>query len=98
MKTDPNAWWKQGVIYQIYPRSFADSNQDGVGDLNGITKKLDYLKDLGVDAIWLSPINPSPDKDFGYDVSDYCDVDTRFGSLAYLDQLVAGAHQRGLHV
>ena len=64
MKNDPNAWWKKGVIYQIYPRSFADSNQDGIGDLNGITKNLDYLKDLGVDAIWLSPINPSPDKDF----------------------------------
>ena len=91
-------WWRDGVIYQIYPRSFADGNGDGLGDLPGITSRLDYLADLGVDAIWLSPICPSPDKDFGYDIIDYCDVDPRFGSLADFDQLVAGAHQRGLHV
>jgi alpha-glucosidase len=91
-------WWRDGVIYQIYPRSFADGNGDGLGDLPGIISHLDYLADLGVDAIWLSPIYPSPDKDFGYDISDYCNVDPRFGSLADFDQLVAGAHQRGLHV
>jgi alpha-glucosidase len=91
-------WWRDGVIYQIYPRSFSDGNGDGLGDLPGIISHLDYLADLGVDAIWLSPIYPSPDKDFGYDISDTCDIDRRFGSLADFDQLVAGAHQRGLHV
>ena len=71
-------WWRDGVIYQIYPRSFADSNGDGIGDLGGIVTRLDYLQELGVDAIWLSPINPSPDVDFGYDVSDYLDVDPKY--------------------
>jgi alpha-glucosidase len=91
-------WWKDGVIYQIYPRSFADSNADGLGDLSGIISRLDYLVDLGIDAIWLSPIYPSPDIDFGYDVSDYCSVDPRFGSLVDFDRLVAEAHQRGIRV
>ena len=91
------AWW-QGVIYQIYPRSFADSNGDGVGDLNGIRSKLDYLAGLGVDALWLSPVYPSPDADFGYDVSDFCAVDPRYGSLADFDALLAEAHTRGLRV
>jgi alpha-glucosidase len=91
-------WWRDGIIYQIYPRSFADSNNDGLGDLPGITGKLDYLADLGVDALWLSPIYPSPDKDFGYDVSDYVDIDPRFGSLADFDLLLSEAHQRGLRV
>jgi alpha-glucosidase len=91
-------WWRDGIIYQIYPRSFADSNNDGLGDLPGITGKLDYLADLGVDALWLSPIYPSPDKDFGYDVSDYVDVDPRFGSLADFDLLLSEAHRRGLRV
>ena len=91
-------WWRDGIIYQIYPRSFADSNGDGLGDLAGITARLDYLAELGVDAIWLSPIYPSPDKDFGYDVSDYGDVDPRFGSLADFDVLVREAHQRGIRV
>lgn len=98
MKNDPNAWWKKGVIYQIYPRSFADSNQDGIGDLNGITKNLDYLKDLGVDAIWLSPINPSPDKDFGYDVADYLDIDPKFGTMKDFELLIKEARKRGIHV
>jgi len=98
MKNDPNAWWKKGVIYQIYPRSFADSNQDGIGDLNGITKKLDYLKDLGVDAIWLSPINPSPDKDFGYDVADYLDIDPKFGTMKDFELLIKEARKRDIHV
>ena len=68
-------WWRDGVIYQIYPRSFADSNDDGIGDLVGVLEHLDYLEELGVDAIWLSPINPSPDVDFGYDVADYTAID-----------------------
>ncbi len=97
----PNAvstWWRDGVIYQIYPRSFADSNGDGVGDLSGIISKLDYLQWLGVDAIWLSPINPSPMADFGYDVSNYHDIDPIFGSLADFDRLVSGAHARGIRL
>ena len=77
-KASGNPWWRGGVIYQIYPRSFADSNADGIGDLRGITARLEYLAKLGVDAIWLSPFFRSPMKDFGYDVSDYCDVDPIF--------------------
>ncbi|MEW6093977.1 MAG: alpha-glucosidase [Chloroflexota bacterium] len=95
---DAYLWWRDGVIYQIYPRSFADSNRDGLGDLPGITAKLDYLAGLGIDGIWLSPIYPTPDKDFGYDISDYCNVDPRFGTLADFDRLVEQAHQRGLHI
>ncbi|HEY4690204.1 MAG TPA: alpha-amylase family glycosyl hydrolase [Anaerolineae bacterium] len=91
-------WWRDGVIYQIYPRSFADSNGDGVGDLRGIRSRLDYLRDLGVDAIWLSPIYPSPMKDFGYDVADYCSVDPVFGALADFDDLLRQAHARGIRV
>lgn len=91
-------WWKTGTIYQIYPRSFADSGGDGVGDLPGITAKLDYLAALPIDAIWLSPFYPSPMADFGYDVSDYCDVHPLFGTLADFDELVAGAHARNMKV
>jgi alpha-glucosidase len=91
-------WWRDGIIYQIYPRSFADSNGDGIGDLPGITARLDYLADLGVDAIWLSPIYPSPDADFGYDVSDYYGIDPRFGTLEDFDALLQAAHERGIHV
>lgn len=91
-------WWRDGVIYQIYPRSFADSNGDGLGDLPGITARLDYLADLGIDAIWLSPIYPSPDVDFGYDVADYLAIDPRFGSLEDFDHFVAEAHRRGIRV
>lgn len=93
-----NEWWRGAVIYQIYPRSFVDSNDDGVGDLPGIIGKLDYVADLGVDGIWLSPFFPSPMKDFGYDVADYCDVDPLFGTLADFDRLVARAHELGLKV
>jgi alpha-glucosidase len=96
--TNDYIWWRDGVIYQIYPRSFSDSNGDGIGDLPGITAKLDYLTDLGIAAIWLSPFYPTPDKDFGYDISDYCDVDPRFGTLADFDTLVAEAHKRSLRV
>src|SRR5512133_3643006 len=91
-------WWQRGIIYHIYPRSFADSSGDGIGDLNGITGRLDYLASLGVDAIWLSPIYPSPDVDFGYDVSDYCAVDPKFGTMADFDRLVAEARARGIHI
>jgi alpha-glucosidase len=91
-------WWKHGIIYQIYPRSFQDQNGDGVGDLAGITQRLDYLVWLCVDAIWISPIYPSPMADFGYDVADYCDVDALFGSLQDFDDLVRNAHARGLKV
>ena len=98
--THPSAvpWWERGVIYQIYPRSFQDSDGDGVGDLAGIERRLDYLISLGIDAIWLSPIFPSPMADFGYDVADYCDIDPLFGTLADFDKLLAAAHQRGLKV
>lgn len=89
-------WWRGAVIYQIYPRSFLDSNGDGVGDLPGITSKLDYVASLGVDAIWLSPFFTSPMRDFGYDVADYCGVDPIFGTLADFDELIAKAHSLGL--
>jgi glycosidase len=98
MTTQSGLWWQHGVIYQIYPRSFKDSNGDGIGDLMGIIEKLDYLHDLGVQALWLSPFYPSPMADFGYDVAHYTDVDPIFGDLAAFDSLVAEAHARDLHV
>ena len=91
-------WWQHAVFYEIYPRSFADSNNDGVGDLKGITSKLDYLKDLGVDAIWITPCFPSPQVDFGYDVSDYEDIDPMYGTLADFDNLVSEAKKRDIRV
>ncbi len=91
-------WWRGSVTYQIYPRSFMDTNGDGIGDLKGITEKLDYVADLGVDAIWLSPIFTSPMKDMGYDVSDYTDIDPTFGTLADFDAMVEKAHGLGLKV
>lgn len=91
-------WWQGAVIYQVYPRSFFDSNNDGIGDLPGITEKLDYIAELGVDAIWISPFFRSPMKDFGYDVSDYRDVDPLFGSLADFDRLITEAHKRKLKI
>jgi alpha-glucosidase len=100
-KTPPLAnfkWWQRGVIYQVYPRSFMDSDGDGVGDLAGIRSKLDYLQWLGVDAIWISPIYPSPMADFGYDISNYTDIDPIFGTLDDFDALLADAHGRGLKV
>src|SRR5437667_10058533 len=96
--THAHSWWQTGVIYQIYPRSFLDGNGDGVGDLPGITSRLDYLRWLGVDAVWLTPFYPSPMADFGYDVADYTGVDPLFGTLADFDALVAGAHANDLRV
>ncbi|MEZ4590821.1 MAG: alpha-amylase family glycosyl hydrolase [Chloroflexota bacterium] len=91
-----NNWWQTGIVYQIYPRSFQDSNGDGVGDLPGIEQRLGYLRDLGVDAIWISPIYPSPMADFGYDVSDYTDIHPLFGTMADMDRLIAAAHDHNL--
>ena len=91
-------WWRGGVLYQIYPRSFADSNADGIGDLAGIRSRLDHLEWLGIDGIWLSPTFPSPNKDWGYDVSDYCAVHPDLGTLEELDELVTDAGERGIRV
>ena len=93
---DGLAWWQSGIIYQIYPRSFQDSNGDGIGDLNGIILRLDHLVELGADAVWISPIYPSPMADFGYDVADFCAIDPMFGTLEDFDRLLAAAHERGL--
>jgi alpha-glucosidase len=93
-----STWWKHAVIYEIYPRSFQDSNGDGIGDLNGITQRLDYLQALGVDAIWISPMYPSPQVDFGYDISDYENVDPQYGTLKDFDRLVAEAQKRNIRV
>jgi alpha-glucosidase len=91
-------WWKHAVIYEIYPRSFQDSNGDGIGDINGIASRLDYLKDLGIDAIWITPMYPSPGVDYGYDIADYTAIDPAYGSMADFDRLVAEAGKRGIHV
>ncbi len=95
---ESHPWWQHAVFYEIYPRSFADSNNDGIGDLNGIASKLDYLKNLGVDAIWISPCFPSPQVDFGYDVSDYENIDPMYGTLADFDHLQKDASQHGIHI
>jgi alpha-glucosidase len=95
---DPRPWWHTAVVYQIYPWSFADANGDGIGDLAGITARLDYLTELGVDAIWMSPFYRSPMHDFGYDVADYCDVDPRFGNVADAEKLIARVHELGLRI
>jgi alpha-glucosidase len=89
-------WWQHGIIYEIYPRSFQDSDGDGIGDLNGILRRLDYLVELGTNAIWISPIYPSPMADFGYDVTDYCGIDPIFGTMEDFDRLLAEVHRRGL--
>jgi len=98
MAESHDTWWKHAVVYEIYPRSFQDSNGDGIGDLNGITSRLDYLQKLGVDAIWISPMYPSPQVDFGYDISNYQDVDPRYGTLADMDRLIADAKKHNIHV
>ncbi|MGY1742782.1 MULTISPECIES: alpha-amylase family glycosyl hydrolase [unclassified Blastococcus] len=96
MATPP--WWRRGAVYQVYPRSFADGDGDGVGDLRGLRERLDHLSALHVSAVWLSPVFPSPMADFGYDVADYCDVDPLFGTLDELDRLIADCHERGIRV
>ena len=94
----PAEWWRTGVVYQVYPRSLQDSDGDGVGDLRGIEQRLDYLVELGVEAVWFSPFQTTPMKDFGYDVSNYCGVDPLFGTLEDFDHLLAAAHAKGLRV
>ena len=89
-------WWKESVVYQIYPRSFQDSDGDGIGDLNGITSRLDYIKSLGVDVIWLNPVYKSPNDDNGYDISDYRNIMDEFGTMEDFDRLLAGMKERGL--
>src|ERR1700680_3594023 len=91
-------WWREGLIYQVYPRSFQDSNADGIGDLRGVIDRLDYLQWLGVDAIWLNPITVSPDADVGYDVANYCGVQPIFGDLGTVDQLIAEAEKRDIKI
>ena len=95
---EPAPWWRSGVVYQVYPRSFSDADGDGVGDLEGVRRHLDHLAWLGVDAVWLSPFYRSPMADFGYDVADFCDVDPLFGDLAAFDRLLAEAHDLGIRV
>ncbi|HZU93137.1 MAG TPA: alpha-amylase family glycosyl hydrolase, partial [Microbacterium sp.] len=97
-KADTAAWWRQAAVYQIYPRSFADANGDGLGDIPGIVSRVDYLADLGIDAVWLSPFYPSALADGGYDVADYRDVDPRLGTLEDFDDMVAALHERGIRV
>lgn len=91
-------WWKESVVYQIYPRSFKDSNGDGIGDINGITSKLDYLKELGIDVIWLSPVYKSPNDDNGYDISDYRNIMDEFGTMEDFDKLLNEAHKRNIKI
>jgi alpha-glucosidase len=101
VKASPSAtadWWRGAVIYQVYPRSFQDTDGDGIGDIKGIIQRLPYIASLGVDAIWLSPFFTSPQADMGYDVSDYCDVDPMFGTLADFDAMMAEAKRLGLKV
>ena len=93
-----NKWWKNAVIYQIYPRSFQDSNGDGIGDLKGIIKRLDYLSDLGIDAIWLSPVYKSPQDDNGYDIADYQDIEPMFGCLDDMEELINEAKKRNIRI
>lgn len=94
----PAAWWSSAVFYQVYPRSFADSDGDGVGDLDGVTARLDHLEQLGVDAIWLNPVTVSPMADHGYDVADPRDIDPLFGGMAAIERLIAAAHRRGMKI
>ncbi len=98
MGDEADPWWRHGVLYQVYVRSFADSDGDGVGDLEGLRRRLPHLAWLGVDALWLSPVGPSPNADWGYDVADYCDVDPALGTLADLDRVVAEAGALGMRV
>ena len=92
------AWWKDAVIYQIYPRSFQDSNGDGIGDIPGIIRRLDHIQALGVDAIWLSPVSVSPNADNGSDISDYRDINPEYGTMADMEHLIAEARRRGIRI
>src|SRR6478735_4613625 len=100
MDTQPRTddWWRTAVVYQVYPRSFADSDGDGIGDLRGLIDRLDHLALLGVDVVWLSPVYRSPQDDNGYDISDYQDIDPTFGTLADVDELIEQAHARGIRI
>ena len=98
MTYNQEKWWKNAVVYQIYPRSFQDSNGDGIGDLNGIIQRLDYLADLGINAIWLSPVCKSPQDDNGYDISDYQDIDPMFGNLDDMEHLIQEAKKRNIRI
>src|ERR1043165_8383457 len=98
LDAEGHAGWQHAVFYEIYPRSFADSNNNGIGDLNGITAKLDYLQSLGIDAIWITPCFPSPQVDFGYDVSDYENIDPQYGTLADFDRLAREAKKRNIRI
>ena len=91
-------WWKDAIVYQIYPRSFQDTNGDGIGDLNGITMHLDYIRDLGADTVWLCPVYASPGDDNGYDISDYYAINPEFGTMEDFDRLLAAAHERGIRI
>lgn len=91
-------WWQTSVVYQIYPRSFQDSNGDGIGDIRGIINRLDYLQKLGIDVIWLSPVYKSPNDDNGYDISDYQDIMDEFGTMADMDELIAAANEKGIKI
>ena len=93
-----DAWWKEAVVYQVYPRSFMDANGDGIGDLQGVTSRLDYLQELGIDVIWLSPVYQSPNVDNGYDISDYQAIQPEFGTMADFDELLKQAHRRGIRI
>lgn len=97
-KTLDRKWWHDSVVYQVYPRSFMDSNRDGIGDIRGIIEKLDYLQNLGIDVIWLSPVYKSPNKDMGYDISDYCDIMDEFGNMEDMDNLIKEAHKKGIKI
>ena len=98
MDMNSKKWWQNSVVYQIYPRSFQDSNGDGIGDIQGIIKRLDYLQELGIDAIWLSPVCRSPQDDNGYDISDYQDIDPMFGNLDDMEQLISEAKKRNIRI
>ncbi|HAV52100.1 MAG TPA: glucohydrolase, partial [Leuconostoc mesenteroides] len=96
--TEDIKWWQKAVVYQVYPRSFQDANGDGIGDLQGIEQRLDYIKKLGADVIWLNPIYASPDKDNGYDISDYEDINAKFGTMQDFDRLLQKAHDKGIKI
>src|SRR5678815_5499890 len=89
-------WWKEAIVYQVYPRSFKDSNGDGIGDLRGVISKLDYLQSLGIDVVWLNPVYRSPNDDNGYDISNYCDIMKEFGTMQDFDEMLAGLHKRNI--